>query len=258
MGKKGTKLTEEHKKKVTETMRRLSKEGLLGKSHLGKPSGAKGKHWKLSNEIRKKISENHTRPMLGKENNWGHHTEEAKRKIGLANKGKKRSEEEKRKMSKNHKGTIGKHTWINIKHHSDETRRKLSLVHKGHIIKEETRKKISILKKGIYPSEITKQKMRISRIKYIKETCGNIRPNIGHNEKQILDKLEQEIGMKIIRQYEVLGYFIDGYILELNLCIEIDERPKIKEKDIEREKEIKEELSKNNIECKFLRIRDYD
>ena len=111
-----------------------------------------------------------------------------------------------------------------------------------------------IRKKGIYFfSEDTKTKMRMSAFEYAKRICNIICPRVGHNEKQILDKLEQEIKYKILRQYKVEGYFVDGYIPELNLVIEVDERPKISVRDIEREKIIKKKL-----ECKFLRIKDYD
>ena len=72
-------------------------------------------------------------------------------------------------------------------------------------------------------------------------------------EKQLLDELQEEYGYEIIRQYQVEGYFIDGYIKELNLAIEIDEKPKNKERDIERQK-----IIENKLNCKFLRIKDYD
>ncbi len=78
---------------------------------------------------------------------------------------------------------------------------------------------------------------------------GILYPCIGHNEKQILDNLEKEISFRILRQYKIKGFFIDGYIPELNIAIEIDERPKNKEKDIERQKIIEDELN-----CNFLRI----
>lgn len=72
------------------------------------------------------------------------------------------------------------------------------------------------------------------------------------NVKQILDKLEIKSGYKIIRQYKVLGYFLDGYIPELNLTIEVDEKPKNTLKDIQREKEII-----NKLKCYLIRIKDY-
>lgn len=99
-----------------------------------------------------------------------------------------------------------------------------------------------------------KKKIRINVIKYIQNHKSLCSPRIGKNEKQILDNWESMLNYKIYRQYlfETLGYFVDGYIKELNWVIEIDEVPKIKEKDILREKEIKEEIG-----CIFIRIPDY-
>ena len=98
-----------------------------------------------------------------------------------------------------------------------------------------------------------KRKLRISTFEYAKKVSNIICPRIGHNEKKILDKLEQELKYKILRQYKVCGYFVDGYIPELKLVIEIDEIPKIREKDIERQ-----DIIENELNCKFIRINDFD
>jgi 5-methylcytosine-specific restriction endonuclease McrA len=93
-------------------------------------------------------------------------SEEHKRKIGNALRGRKQlpfSEETKRKLSESHKGLIpwikGKHHTNESKrkmsesrkgkHHSEETKRKLSISHKGHLVSIETRQKISKRLKGI-------------------------------------------------------------------------------------------------------------
>lgn len=78
------------------------------------------------------------------------HTEEWNKKIGDANKGKKRSEEDKKRMSdrmsgKNHPN------WG--KHLSEETRQKISEANKGKHLSEEARQKISKTKKGKYVGE---------------------------------------------------------------------------------------------------------
>jgi ribonuclease BN (tRNA processing enzyme) len=117
----------------------------------------------------------------------------------------------------------------------------------------EHKKKVSEKLKGKIFSREYRDKLRLAAINYIKEVSGAVCPRIGHNEKQILDNLEIEMTYKILRQYEVDGYFLDGYIEELNLAIEVDERPKNKLKDIERENYIKDKLN-----CEFLRIKDYD
>jgi len=139
---------------------------------------------------------------------------------------------------KGHKINLGKT-------HSTETKKKISLKLKGKPVWNKGLK-------NIY-SKKTKKKMRISAFKYIMKTKDILWPRIGHNEKQILDKLEKELNIKILRQYKCEGYFIDGYIKEINVAIEIDEIPKIKEKDIDREK-----IIKNKLNCKFMRINDFD
>lgn len=178
---------------------------------------------KFSKEHKKRLRENNPRFWLGKKR--PSLSKETRKKIGLGNKGKKRTE---------------------------ETRKKISLARTGKRLSEEQRKKLSESHKGRKFSKEHKQKMRLAMIKYIEEVCGGIRPNIGRNESQILDKLEQELNHKILRQFKCNGYFLDGYIPEIKLAIEIDERPKILEKDIEREKIIKIELG-----CELLRIKDY-
>jgi len=68
-------------------------------------------------------------------------SEETRKKISVANKGKTHSEKSKRKMSESSKNP------------SEETRRKMSESRKGHDVSEETRKKISVANKGKTHSE---------------------------------------------------------------------------------------------------------
>ena len=205
-----------------------------------------------SEETRRKMSET----LKGKKSHlYGKHlSEEHKKKISDANKGKKRSEEQKKQISDVHKG----------KKLSEDTRRKMSKARKGeknHFYgkhhSEEAKKKMGeankIARKGKNHSEETKEKMRLSAFEYVKRVRDILYPRIGHNEKRILDELEQELNYKILRQYKVAGYFLDGYIPELNLAIEVDERPKDKLKDIERQ-----QIIENKLKCKFVRINDYD
>ena len=93
-------------------------------AHKGRSSSRKGKtHTK---ESRTKMSLSH----IGLRNNLGNkHTEEAKKKISIANLGKKLSTETRRKMSLSRKG----------KKLSEETKRKMSL----RICSEDFRKKVS-------------------------------------------------------------------------------------------------------------------
>lgn len=227
------KRTEETKEKISKT----AKKNGVGKWMLGR---------KLSKETRKKMSENNkgeNNPHYGKKP-----SEESRKKMSEAQKGKKNhnfgkhfSEEIKRKMSESNKG----------KYPSEETRMKMSKAKKGKHVSIKTEFKKGHKKQNT--TKETKEKMRISAFEYAKKVVGIICPRIGKNEKQILDKLEKEIGYEILRQYKVCGYFVDGYILELRLVIEVDERPKNLERDIERQKIIEEELN-----CKFIRINDFD
>ena len=211
-------------------------------------------------------------PMYGKENKWGHHSKETKeklRKMSLEQFKNGISEETRKKLSEANKGE--KNFWYGKKgenssrygkHCSKETKKKMSEASKGKKKSEETRIKMSKAKKGKHLSEERKRKLRLSTIKYLEKQFNDgfpMIPAIGKNEKAILDEIEELYNYKIIRQYKIkkLGYFVDGYIPKLNLVIEIDEERhfnidgKLKEKDIERQKEIEKELN-----CKFLRIKD--
>ena len=201
----------------------------------------------------------------------GHkHSEETKRKISLAligNKnplGCKRSEEHKKQMVNNIKkaNTGGKH--------SEEHKRKIikSLIgnkrRKGIKDSKETRekKRISLLGNthtlGRKLSEEHKTKLRQCAIKSrsIKKNKGlPLFPTIGKNEMEILDTIEKIYKIKLIRQFIVLGYFVDGYDSENNRVYEIDEShhfntQKQIDKDIIRQRNIE-----NFLGCKFVRIK---
>jgi len=77
------------------------------------------------------------------------HTEETKRKMSKALKGRVISEQQKRKVSEVHKGKIV----------SKETRCKMSEAHKGKKFSEEHKRKMSEVQKGKKHSEETKQKI---------------------------------------------------------------------------------------------------
>ena len=172
-----------------------------------------------------------------------------RKKLSLAGKGHSVSKEARLKMSNSRKGKCFRKEYK----HSEETKNKISKAHKGKHHTEETRVKISMNSKGKVISEETKRKIRLSTFEYAKKVADIICPRIGHNEKQILDKLEKELKYKIVRKFEVEGYFVDGYIPELKVAIEVDEIPKIQKRDIERQKIIESKLN-----CKFIRINDFD
>jgi len=174
-------------------------------------------------------------------------TEEHKRKLSNSRKGIKFSEEHKHNISRGKKGQV---SWNKGKKLSEEHKRKMIESKKGKLYPKEEYPSSGWRGKKL--SKDHKKKLRMAAIKYIKENCGGITPMIGRHEKQILDDLQEEYGYKIIRQYQVEGYFLDGFIKELNLAIEVDEKPKTKERDVERQQIIEKKLN-----CKFLRIKDY-
>ncbi len=151
---------------------------------------------------------------------------------------------------------------------SEEYKRKISLSCKKHKLTEkqlknldkgrknytkERSKKVTASRRNNnkeWVSQKTKKKLRLKRQEQILKNGGG--PSFGKNEKRILDELELNLNKKIIRQYTVSGYWIDGYIPELNLAIEIDEPFHIKRRNKDREREncIKKELN-----CEFLRIK---
>ena len=157
--------------------------------------------------------------------------------------------------------------------HSEETKEKIRQKHIGKPQSEEHKKKLSKIKtdlfkrgilkspcywKGKKRSEESKRKSRDIRIAYIENTKFNGKamiPGVGKNETSILNELEKKMGYKILRKYKVLGYFLDGYIPELNYAIEIDEyhHKSTFLKDSIRELNIKKEIG-----CEFIRINEED
>lgn len=203
----------------------------------------------LEAERRRKISESNK--ILGKKPpvNYGNKfrvgkklSEEHKKKIGDASRGKKRppySEEWKKKIGDTLRGR-------------KNPRQSDFMKDRWAKMSNEERDRIRTTFKGFRHTKETKEKIRKATFEYAKRVCKILCPRIGRNEREILDKLERELGNKIIRQYEVCGYFLDGFIPELKLAIEVDEKPKDRERDIERQKIIADELN-----CNFIRIKDY-
>ena len=139
----------------------------------------------------------------------------------------------------------------NSKYHKNLKGTKLGKLNPMYGSKMSDDKKAIFNFKGRHHSSKTKYKQRLSAIKYIKESRGNISPNIGKHEKDILNEIEKQLNIKIIRQYFINGYFVDGYCKENNTVYEIDERIKNKPREIERENYIK-----NKLKCDFCRIND--
>ena len=158
-------------------------------------------------------------------------------------KGKEKNITWRENLSKARTGTRLPQTWRdNISkgklntYKSDDTKLKISKSLLGKPKKESTISKLRIIAQN---NIINKGKL----------------PRTGFNEIHILNQLEELFRLKILRQYPVNGYFLDGYIPELNLAIEVDEKSHSniyrKQKDIQREGFIKQQLN-----CDFLRIED--
>jgi hypothetical protein len=123
-----------------------------------------------SEEFKKKTSER----LKGVKNHcYGKpHSEEIKRKMSEAQKGKIVSEETRRKLSEIKKGKFPSeetrrkiseaHRARPRKPHSEETRRKISEAHKGKIVSEETRRKMSEANRARTHSEETRKKMSVN------------------------------------------------------------------------------------------------
>jgi len=177
------------------------------------------------------------------------------------NKGKVMSPESKRKMSESLKGRLvwnknlkGVQIGPNIgKTFSEESKKKMSDSHKGQIP----------WIKGKHHSSKTKFLLRECLIKQIEIQKNNgepVCPTIGKNERCCLDILENISKYSIKRNFKVFGYFVDGYIEDINLVIEFDEKfhfiddwKTYRSKDIERESEIAAYLG-----CIIFRIKEID
>jgi hypothetical protein len=132
-----------------------------------------------------------------------HISEEHKRAVGLANKGKIVSLETRKKISR---ATMGEKHPMFGKHHSKETRKRMSLARKGRQVSVETRKKLSIAKltnphplRGGHPSVEWREAMsrgQQARIRKMRAS-GEKHPNSGKKHS-----LESRAKMSIARTGE--------------------------------------------------------
>ena len=105
----------------------------------------------------------------------------------------------------------------------------------------------------IAKSKNTRNKRSISMKEYIKCHPSTVQCTIGKHEKEILDLQEQKDNCKILRQYQVLGYFVDGYCPENNVVYEVYEpwHSKTVFRDLNRKTEIC-----NHLSCDFIILWD--
>lgn len=132
---------------------------------------------------------------------------------------------------------------------------RISKAKTGKKISDETRESIVLSHKVMSKEKkiVRSRRMREAKLKHLKEV-GNV--HYGKNEKRILDNIEKEQNIKILRQYHIIGYALDGYCQETNIAYEVDEsyhfkRGKLSDYDLKRQNAVEEILG-----CKFIRIKD--
>ncbi|MDZ9609906.1 Rha family transcriptional regulator [Escherichia coli] len=86
----------------------------------------------------------------------------------------------------------------------------------------------------------------------LRQRYNGLRFGLSAAEKIALNTIEQVLGVKLIRQYPVLNYRIDGYDPVNNIAYEIDE-PEHKYK--KEQDEIRQRRIENELGCKFVRIK---
>ena len=186
---KGKKLSEEHKKNVSKGLKNQSKETRL-KMLLGRSESLKGNKnslgYKQTTETKQKMSESRKGKKLPK------FSEEHRRKISEAQKGKKLSDEHKKKISESEKG----------KKLSDEHKKKISAARKGIKFSDEHKKRLSIERKKRITTEETKKKMSktMSSPKMKEWARENLR-KIRHNQIKPNNR-ESQIG-QILTEAEI-------------------------------------------------------
>jgi len=114
-------------------------------------------------------------------------------------------------------------------------------------------------------TEKTKRILREKMISYIKENnYGSFGQHYSKKGCEYIDKLNEEMGWNLKHalnggEYEVCGYFLDGYDEKLNIAFEYDEprhyenvyENRLLKKDVERQNEIKDFLH-----CEFYRYNE--
>ncbi len=110
-------------------------------------------------------------------------------------------------------------------------------------------------------SDITKQKLRVYRIKEIEEKNGQIIPNFNLNGSKFFNWLNKVLnwnGQHALNggEYSVLGYFIDYYESNLNLVIEWDEKYHYKKGELKKKDIVRQQNIINHLDCIFIRIKE--
>ncbi len=241
--RKGSTMSEESKKKMSESHQNPSEETRrkMSEARKGKEAWNKGKKNCYSEEVKKKISKS----LTGKK-----HSEETKRKMSET----KNSEEGKRKNSESHMGQV---PWNKDKPCLEKTKIKISNANKG---KTPWNKG----KTGYKCSDETRRKIRLAKIREIKSKHGQVCPNYNQHACKMIEEHGALHGYTFQHaenggEYHIkgLGYWVDGYDVEKNVVIEVDEpfhfdsNGELSERDKNRQDEITTFLN-----CQFIRLKN--
>ena len=204
-----------------------------------------------SEETRRKISE--ALREAHKNPNNGYHSTLYKEKLSKTKKGKNNPMYGKESWSKGKTGIFSK-----------EVLKKMSEGNKKQIPWNKGKKGVQVSwnkgRTGVYSKKVLK-KMRIAAIKNIENRCGQISPAYNPSACKLINKYGNNYNFQHAEnggEYRIkeLGYWVDGYDKDKNVVIEVDEsfhfdcNGDLKEKDVQRQKEIEEHLN-----CEFIRVK---
>ena len=77
----------------------------------------------------------------------------------------------------------------------------------------------------------------------------------GVREHAALATIEQLLGITLIKQYPVLGFRVDGYDFDKNVCYEIDEPEHFKNGELLKKDKHRQKLIEEELGCTFIRIK---
>lgn len=190
--------------------------------------------------------------------------EETKNKISLSLKGHITSDLTKQKISEKNSG---ENNGMFGKTHSDEYKDRLrknieKFTKNAHSLESIEKMKLKMI--GKKSSEDTREKMRISKINFIKNKNGGICPMHNINACKYFDELSEKNNWNLQHalnggelHLKNLGYFVDAYDSINNIVVEYDEprhydiKGNLKIRDIVRQNRIIE-----NLKCQFFRYNE--
>lgn len=179
---------------------------------------------------------------------------ETRNKIRVANTGKKHSAVVRQRMKEsavNRKSS--KWSW------TPERKTAHSLACKGRTGKYEKNSEHEARRKRLAAEASrrpdVRRKKRIAAIEYAEKVRGIRFPNLGRNERHLLDVQEIKDHCVILRQHRIhdLGYIVDGYCPETNTVYEVYEKQHDHRK---RQDEIRQQDIQQFLKCAFIIIQD--